>query len=177
MTQRRFPDTAYHAVTMIGAALASVCLATIAVLTGVELLQQRPPPYIGIISYVIVPVPLLLGLLLIPIGMWRERRRLRAGKPASASVWVIDLHVPKHQAALLLCAGVTTVFPLLTVSGSDRTFPWTASVGFCGTTECNGEGPLEGWHSLSHHALAGHGSDSHDSRCDRHGIRASCRDW
>ena len=37
MTQRRFPDTAYNAVTIIGAALAAVCLATIAFLTGVEL--------------------------------------------------------------------------------------------------------------------------------------------
>ena len=144
MTQRRFPDTAYNAVTRIGAALAGVCLATIAFLTGVELLHKRPPPYIGIISYVIVPVPLLLGLLLIPLGMWRER--WWAGKPTSASALVRDLHEPKHQAALLLFAGVTTVFPLFTVSGSDRTFQWTESVGFCGTTACNGEGPLEGWH-------------------------------
>ena len=109
MAQRRFPDTAYNAITIIGAALAGVCLATIAFLTGVELLHKRPPPYIGILSYVIVPVPLLL-------------------------------------AALLLFAGVTTVFPLFTAYGSDRIFQWTESVGFCGTTACNGEGPLEGWH-------------------------------
>jgi nitrate/TMAO reductase-like tetraheme cytochrome c subunit len=134
MTQRRFPDTAYQGGTMLGAALAGVCLATIAFLTGVALLHKRPPPYIGIISYVIVPVPLLLGLLLIPIGMWRERRRLRAGKPASASVWVIDLHLPKHQAAIILFVGVTTVFLLFTAYGSYRTFQWTESVAFCGTT-------------------------------------------
>ena len=134
MTQRRFPDTAYNAVTIIGAALAAVCLATIAFLTGVELLQQRPPPYIGLISYVILPVPLILGLLMIPIGMWRERRRLRAGKPASASVLVLDLRLPKHQAALILFVGVTTVFLLFTAYGSYRTFEWTESVSFCGAT-------------------------------------------
>ena len=79
MTQRRFPDTAYNTITIIGVALASVSLVTIAFLIGVELLQERPPPYIGLISYLILPVPLILGLLMIPIGMWRERRRLRQG--------------------------------------------------------------------------------------------------
>jgi hypothetical protein len=134
MAQRRFPDTAYNAITIIGAALASVCLATIVFLTGVELLQKRSPPYIGLISYVILPVPLILGLLMIPIGMWRERRRLRAGKPASALVFALDLRSPKHQAALILFAGVTTVFLLFTAYGSYRTFEWTESVAFCGTT-------------------------------------------
>ena len=134
MTQRRFPDTAYNPITIIGAALASVCLATIIFLTGVELLQKRSPPYIGLISYIILPVPLIIGLLMIPIGMWRERRRLRAGKPGSPSVWVLDLRWPKHQAAIILFACVTTVFLLFTAYGSYRTFEWTESVTFCGAT-------------------------------------------
>jgi hypothetical protein len=92
---------------------------------GVELLQERPPPYIGILSFVILPVPLILGLM-IPFGLWRERRR--AGKPASALVFVLDLHLPKHQAALILFAVVTTVFLLFTAYGSYRTFEWTESV-------------------------------------------------
>ena len=128
MTDRRFPDTAYNSITIIGVALACVCLITIAFLIGVELLQERPPPYIGIISFVILPVPLILGLLMIPFGMWRERRRRRAGKPASDLVFVLDLHLPKHQAALILFTGVTAVFLLFTAYGSYRTFEWTESV-------------------------------------------------
>ena len=62
--------------------------------------------------------------------MWRERRRLRAGKPASASVFTLDLRLPKHQAALILFVGVTTVFLLFTAYGSYRTFEWTESVSF-----------------------------------------------
>ena len=128
MTQGRFPETAYNVVTIIGAALAGVCLVTIVFLTGVELLQERPPPYIGILSYVILPVPLILGLLMIPLGIWRERQRRRAGKPASALVFVLDLHLPKHQAALILFTDVTAVFLLFTAYGSYRTFKWSESV-------------------------------------------------
>ena len=110
-----------------------MCLITIAFLIGVELLHDRPPPYIGLLSYLILPVPLILGLLMIPIGMWRERRRLRQGKPASAPVFVLDLRLPKHQAALIVFIGVTAVFLLFTAYGSYRTFKWTESVAFCGT--------------------------------------------
>src|SRR5438046_2625646 len=32
-------------------------------------------PYIGILSYLTIPVPFFAGLLLIPLGMWLKRRR------------------------------------------------------------------------------------------------------
>jgi hypothetical protein len=134
MTKRRFPDTVYNLITIIGVALASVCLATIAFLTGVEWLQEKPPPYIGILSYIILPVPLIVGLLMIPLGMWRERRRLRQGKPASRLYFVLDLSLPKYRAAAIVFVYLTMMFLLFTMYGSYRTFVWTESVAFCGTT-------------------------------------------
>jgi hypothetical protein len=41
---------------------------------------------------------------------------------------MLDLHLPKHQAALILFAVVTTVFLLFTAYGRYRTFEWTESV-------------------------------------------------
>ena len=134
MTKRRFPDTVYNLTTITGVALASVCLATIAFLTGVEWFQAKPPPYIGILSYVVLPVPLIVGLLMIPLGMWRERRRLRQGKPASRLYFVLDLSLPKYRAAAIVFVYLTIMFLLFTMYGSYRTFAWTESVAFCGTT-------------------------------------------
>src|SRR5690349_20840667 len=34
-------------------------------------------PYIGILSYLTIPAPFFAGLLLIPLGMWIQRRRER----------------------------------------------------------------------------------------------------
>jgi nitrate/TMAO reductase-like tetraheme cytochrome c subunit len=134
MTRRRLPDIFYNPISIGGAAIASVALLTIFFLTAVELLQPDAPAYIGIISYIFLPLPLILGLLLIPLGAWRERRRLRRGQPASRLSFTVDLAVPRQRAALTLFSGVTFIILLFTAYGSYRVFEWTESVPFCGTT-------------------------------------------
>ena len=134
MTRRRLPDIFYNPLSIGGAALASVSLVTIIFLTAVELFQTQSPAYIGIISYIVLPVPLILGLLVIPIGAWRERRRLRKGHPASRLAFSVDLAVPRQRSALTVFLGVTVIFLLFTFYGSYRAFEWTESVEFCGTT-------------------------------------------
>ncbi len=134
MTRRRLPDIFYNPISIVGAAIASVALLTIVFLTAVELLQTNAPAYIGIISYVVLPVPLIFGLLLIPVGAWRERRRIRKGQPASRLAFTVDLGVPRQRAAVTIFAAVTSVLLLFTAYGSYRVFEWTESVPFCGTT-------------------------------------------
>lgn len=134
MKRRPFPDVVYNPVTIAGAALAMVCFTTIVFLTAVELLQDNPPPYIGIISYIALPAPLVIGLLLIPLGIWRERRRLRKGKPASKMYFVLDLNMPKHRTAMTFFASVSVVLFLFSAYGSYRAFEWTETVEFCGET-------------------------------------------
>ncbi|MBK7259041.1 MAG: NapC/NirT family cytochrome c [Ignavibacteriae bacterium] len=134
MTRRRLPDIFYNPISIGGAAIASVTLLTIVFLTAVELLQPNAPAYIGIISYIVLPLPLILGLLLIPLGAWRERRRLRRGQPASRLSFTVDLAVPRQRAALTLFSGVTFIVLLFTAYGSYRVFEWTESVPFCGET-------------------------------------------
>jgi hypothetical protein len=134
MTRRRLPDIFYNPISIGGAALASVTLLTIVFLTAVELFQSNAPAYIGIISYVVLPIPLILGLVFIPLGAWRERRRLRKGQPASRLSFTVDLGVPRQRAALTIFSGVTFIVLLFTAYGSYRVFEWTESVPFCGTT-------------------------------------------
>jgi len=134
MVKRRLPDLVYNPLSIAGAALASVCLLTIVFLTLVEVLQDTAPAYIGIISYVILPMPLLLGLLLAAIGVWRERNRRRRGEPASRLLFTMDLNQPRQRAAMTLFSAVAFVVLLFTAYGSYRVFEWTESVAFCGTT-------------------------------------------
>ncbi len=133
MSNRKLPDIFYNPLSIGGAALASVSLVTIVFLILVEWLQHDSPPYIGIISYVILPLPLVMGLLLIPAGAWRERWRIRRGQPASRLAFSVDLAVPRQQAALTIFSSVSVIILLLTAYGSYRTFEWTESVEFCGT--------------------------------------------
>ncbi len=132
--KRRFPDLFYNPVSALGAALACASFATIIFLTFVDLLQSSPPAYTGIVSYVIMPVPLLIGLLLIPLGYLRERRRIKHGMPASRRQFSLDLDAPRQRTAMLVFLSATVILFLFTAYGSYRTFEWTESVAFCGTT-------------------------------------------
>jgi len=132
--KRRLPNIFYNPISLAGAALASVSFVSIIFLTLVGQIQATPPAYIGIISYVALPIPLIIGLLAVGIGIWRERRRVRRGKPASRMVFTLDLNVPQHRAAVEYVSIVTIVFFLFTAYGSYQTFEWTESVAFCGET-------------------------------------------
>lgn len=132
--KRRFPNVFYNPVSIVGAAMAAASFATIIFLTFVDLLQERPQAYIGIISYVMLPVPLILGLLLIPAGVWRERRRREKGLPASRMAFSLDLNNPSQRSAAILFSSVTVILLLFSAYGSYRTFEYTESNEFCGET-------------------------------------------
>jgi hypothetical protein len=134
MDNRRFPSSFYNPVSLAGAVLAAVSFATILFLTAVDLLQASAPAYIGVVSYIILPVPLLIGLVLIPLGAWRERRRVRRGEPATRMSLTFDFSQPHQRRVLTVFAGGTLLLLLFTAYGSYRTFEWTESVEFCGTT-------------------------------------------
>lgn len=49
------------------------------VLLALEMGGQLRNPYLGLLLFVAVPAVFLAGLLLIPLGLWRQRRRMAAG--------------------------------------------------------------------------------------------------
>ena len=67
---RRFPRYVYNPISLSGAALAIAMFFAIVIVFIVDATQAAPNPYIGIIGFAILPIPLILGLLLIPFGMW-----------------------------------------------------------------------------------------------------------
>lgn len=134
MTKRRFPQILYNPVSIAGASLSTVSFLTIVFLTFVDLFQADAPAYIGIISYVVLPVPLLGGLFLILVGALRERARRRKGMPASRLSFTIDLNVPHQRNAATFFATSTVILFLFTAYGSYRAFEWTESNEFCGLT-------------------------------------------
>jgi nitrate/TMAO reductase-like tetraheme cytochrome c subunit len=132
--KRRFPDSFYNPVTIAGAALALASFVTIVFLTFVDLLQTDSPAYIGIISYVALPVPLVIGLLLIPLGVLREKRRIRRGLAKSSMHFSLDLNSSRHRRLLTEFSVITVILLLFTAYGSYRSFEWTESTEFCGKT-------------------------------------------
>lgn len=90
--------------------------------------------YIGIFIYIVMPVVLILGLLLIPIGMRinakKARRAMEAGQPMG---WpVLDFNnVGTRNASIIFIFG-SIVLLIMSSIGSYQAFHITESVEFCG---------------------------------------------
>lgn len=134
MAKRRFPVYFYNTISGAGALIAGVSFLAIVFLTLVDLFQPSAPAYIGVISYIVLPFPLIAGLLLVSIGAWRERRRVKRGLPAHVLRFTFDFSEEKQRRVLSIFFTVTVLFLLFTAYGSYRAFEWTESVEFCGTT-------------------------------------------
>ena len=63
------------AIAMLGAALTTVSALVFLILFALDVLCVFNNPYIGLLIYVLLPGGFTLGLILIPFGNWRRRRR------------------------------------------------------------------------------------------------------
>jgi len=136
MQRRKLPYLAYNWLSALGGALALVTLLTF---LGLWLLslggEGDSNPYFGIFLYMVLPPFLLLGVFLVPVGMWRKWRRWkREGEQPREGFPLIDLNRPTHRNAALVFLLASTVFIAVSAVGSYEAFHYSESVEFCGTT-------------------------------------------
>ncbi|MCP4583583.1 MAG: cytochrome C [candidate division Zixibacteria bacterium] len=135
MKIRRLPRLAYNVTSTIGTTIASIMLILIIILFITHSLVDIPNPYIGIFLYMVLPPVLVFGLLLIPIGMFREWRRLKRGGEAAYPKWpYIDFGKSSHRNAAIIFSIGTGIFVTLSSIGTYQAYHFTESVEFCGTT-------------------------------------------
>lgn len=130
--KRIFPPSFYNLVTLIGAAVAGVSLALIAFLIILEMFATQSKPYMGILTFVILPMVLFVGIILIAFGIIREHRRERLGKPHGLHLPQIDLNNPHHRAAFTLFSIGTIALLAFSAFGSFKAYEYTDSDQFCG---------------------------------------------
>jgi nitrate/TMAO reductase-like tetraheme cytochrome c subunit len=88
-------------------------------------------PYAGLFGFMVVPAFFALGLILIPIGMWVEARRRRAGHPAWR--WpAIDLGARRTRAIVGAVALLTIVNLAIVTVASVGAIHYSESNAFCG---------------------------------------------
>jgi nitrate/TMAO reductase-like tetraheme cytochrome c subunit len=122
-------------VTLTGAVVTtSTALTTIAFWFYDILLPGPPHPYIGILVFLILPAIFVLGLLLIPLGIWLRRRSLRGSGQLPAVFPAIDLHLPVVRRTLEWVALATGLNLLIVGTASYRGVEYLDSTNFCGMT-------------------------------------------
>lgn len=121
-----------HPVSLFGVWLTTVSAVMFLVVFVAELLGMHTNPYIGIVFFLVLPGLFVLGLLLIPVGVWLMRRRERRGRPEGIEWPVVDLNVPHTRLLAMAIAGATLVNVVVLSLAAYRGVEYMDSVSFCG---------------------------------------------
>jgi hypothetical protein len=139
-------------VSLTGAVLTtSTALTTVAFWFYEIFLPGPPHPYIGILVFLTLPAIFVLGLSLIPVGIWLRRRSLRESKELPGVFPAVDLHLPVVRRTLEWVALATGINLLIIGTASYRGVQYLDSTNFCGTT-CHVMLPENTAYHLSPHA-------------------------
>lgn len=128
----KLPKSYYNLTSFIGTTIAVVSLFLMFFMFIIGLFYEDSSSYLGLFIYVIFPVFLVLGLLLIPVGMFVNLRKKK--KSYLEKGWpVVDLNNTSTRNALIIFGVGTLFFMFLTSIGSYEAFHYSESVEFCGT--------------------------------------------
>ena len=130
--RRFFPIYVYNPITFFGAGLAGLSFGLIIFLTILEFLSPETKPYMGIITFIILPVFLLIGIFLLVFGMLRERRRLEMGVMRRKRFMIIDLNDQKQRRIITLFSTGAVLLLFFSAFGSYKAYEFSDSDEFCG---------------------------------------------
>ena len=118
---------------MAGAVVTTISAILFVTLFVLELVGFHGGPYIGILSFLIIPAVFVLGLLLIPVGLWRERRRrAAAGTAPGEELPVWNLNVDRVRRNFLVFLTLTAVNLVILVAATYKGVEVMDSTQFCG---------------------------------------------
>jgi hypothetical protein len=133
MEERRMPRLIHNWLSTIGAVIAGVSMLVILFFLILSALSAKINPYVGIFIYIVLPAFLILGLLLLPAGMFIEwRKRQRTGLVTYAKWPDINLNNPRRRNAVAIFLLGTLLLTLMSAVGMYQAYHYTESVRFCG---------------------------------------------
>lgn len=137
--KRFLPPSFYNPLTLVGAVISLFNIGLMIFLAVVEMFSKHPRPYADIIIFIVLPIIVFSGLVLIVVGAVRERRRLQAGGIIHERNLIIDFNIPQHRTLVLIFSCGFLVMSLLYAFAGFKTYEYTESNTFCGVV-CHSSG-------------------------------------
>ena len=119
-------------ISAIGGVLAVAALFSFALFVWMDFTQGEKNPYLGIITYLIVPGILIIGIMLGFFGAWAQWRWQIKHAGATSDKWRLDFSDQQHRRALVIFGTGGVIFLMLTAFGSYQTYHYAESTQFCG---------------------------------------------
>jgi len=143
-------------ISLAGFVLSIGSLFSFLLLYAIDTMAQSSSPYLGILTFVVAPGFLVLGLVLLGLGWLLQRRQASrvqvGGKPSH--LLTIDLSRAQDRRALALFVTGAAIFIMISAVASYRSYRFAESVQFCGQT-CHSMNPEFVAYQNSPHAHVG----------------------
>lgn len=124
-----------NTLSLIGVAFTTGSAITLIAFWVYDFILPGPPhPYVGILIFLILPGAFILGLLLIPLGIFLRRRKLHNAGQLPHVYPEIDLKTPMVQHSLEFIAVATILNVLIFSFASYRGVSYMDTTTFCGKT-------------------------------------------
>lgn len=148
------PDRTHLAsnpISIAGAWVTTLAVLAFVTYMALEAFGLIASPYAGLFGFIVVPMFFIVGLLMIPIGIWHEARRRRRGH--AAWQWpIIELSQHGTRVVVAGIVGLTVVnLAIVAVAGVGAAH-WAESNEFCGQVCHEPMEPQFTAHKLSAHA-------------------------
>jgi hypothetical protein len=121
-------------ISLIGGALTTMSAVAFLSLFAVHLAGAASGAYTGILAFLIIPAFFVLGLILIPVGVWRARRRRRtSGETEAPQALVVDFNQPGTRKLAAIILPLTLVNLIVVATATYKGVEVMDSNEFCGT--------------------------------------------
>jgi hypothetical protein len=129
---RRFEALARHPLAIAGALITTASAVVFIALVIAVFAGLLDNPYAGLVVFVALPAIFFVGLLLIPLGMWLEKRRLERHPEAAVGWPVLDFGQPRVRRLTLAVVALTAVNVIIILLAGYGSLHWMDSPTFCG---------------------------------------------
>ncbi len=134
MAKHYFAAMTRNKTSLAGTGLVIGSLTLILSLIAIQMIGLRGGAYIGIITFVLLPMVLATGLVLIYVGIRRQRRLGESiGMKDAGAFPIVDLNQERTRKAILGVVGVGTVSAVVLAAATYKGVEVMDSTPFCGT--------------------------------------------
>ena len=135
MVKPLFAALTRNFISLLGVMLAGGAAVLIVLLAALGATGLKAGSFLGIVAYLLLPGVLVLGLLLIPVGLWwQHRTRARGGAQGGVtpSLPVIDLNRPTTRGALVVALLLGLSLVVILAGAGYKGVEILESTEFCG---------------------------------------------
>ena len=121
-----------HPISFAGALITTLSAILFIVFFVAESMGMHTNPYMGMVFFLILPMFFIVGLLLIPFGVWLHRRRVASGK-AEVQWPTLNLNSPRHRQVTATVLVLTFINVIIVSLAAYSGLHYMDSTEFCGT--------------------------------------------